>query len=169
MRLRQGLPIVLTVIATFFVVACAPPPLTRPAAASPTAPRVNAPLWRAPLVIKKRAGDTVTLTVEIADTPLSQEIGLSGRAQLPADAGMLFVFPTAKLVAFWMHDTLIPLSIAFVVEGGRIVDIQDMQPRSDDRHSASKPIRYAIEANQGYFIRQGIGPGDQVDVLALAR
>jgi uncharacterized membrane protein (UPF0127 family) len=104
----------------------------------------------------------VTLAVEIADTAEAQAAGLSGRSELEPDAGLLFVFPVAAPIAFWTRDTSIPLSIAFVDDNRKIIDLQDMQPFSDTRHLPPGPIRYAIEANLGFFQRNGIAVGDDV-------
>ncbi len=81
---------------------------------------------------------------------------------------MLFVFPNDSRTEFWMRGTTIPLSIAFIQADGRIVDLQDMQPLTDDRHAPPSPIRYALEANQGYFAAHGIATGDTVDVANVA-
>jgi uncharacterized membrane protein (UPF0127 family) len=116
------------------------------------------------LFIRKHDGTTVTLVVEVAATPASQATGLSGRTSLAPDAGMLFVFPTPQPTEFWMRDTLIPLSIAFVDDSRTIVSIQEMQAETDQHHVPPGPIRYAIEANQGFFSRAGVAIGDVVDL-----
>ncbi len=105
-------------------------------------------------------GEDVTLTVEIADTPDERARGLMGREALSADSGMLFVWPEDTGSGFWMKDTLIPLSIAFIDSGGAIVDIQDMEPLDETLHRSPKPYRWAVEANQGWFEEHGIGVGD---------
>jgi uncharacterized membrane protein (UPF0127 family) len=92
----------------------------------------------------------MALTVEIADTPDERARGLMYREALDADSGMLFVWPADTGSGFWMKDTLIPLSIAFIDSGGVIVDIQDMEPLDETLHRSPEPYRWAVEANQGY-------------------
>ena len=98
-----------------------------------------------------RAGHDVTLNAEVADEPGERAQGLMNRQSLPDDAGMLFVWPTDTESSFWMRDTVIPLSIAFVTAGGVIIDIQDMEPLSEERINAPRPYRFAVEVNQGWF------------------
>ncbi|WP_286787795.1 MULTISPECIES: DUF192 domain-containing protein [Pseudomonas] len=106
-----------------------------------------------------------TVTVEVADTASKREQGLMHRHQLPEMHGMLFVFDEPKKVCFWMHDTILPLSIAFLDARGRIVDIQDMEPLSEDLHCAPSEVTQALEMNKGWFRRQGVKTGDQVQGL----
>jgi uncharacterized membrane protein (UPF0127 family) len=109
----------------------------------------------------------VTLSVEIADDDLKREVGLMNRRSLPADAGMLFVFnppADAKRLGFWMKDTFVPLSIAFVEPSLAIEDIQDMQPQSEQPHYAPRDYAYAVEANQGWFASHGVAVGDRVSI-----
>lgn len=106
----------------------------------------------------------VPLLVEIADTPAKRSQGLMGRESLPDLAGMLFVWPEDTASGFWMKDTLIPLSIAFIDSNGAIVDIQDMEPLDETLHRSPKPYRWAVEANQGWFDEQGISVGDKVQL-----
>lgn len=100
--------------------------------------------------------------VEIANTAQQREIGLMGRNRLDADAGMLFVFEQMGTHCFWMRNTLIPLSIAFLADDGSIVDIQDMQPQTLALHCPRAPIRYALEVPQRGFRNRGIQLGMQV-------
>ena len=86
------------------------------------------------------------------------------RQQLPEDVGMLFAFPQDTGTAFWMKDTVIPLSIAFVTADGAILDIQDMEPLSETLHQAPQPFRYALEVNQGWFQRHRIVAGDRLEI-----
>lgn len=104
------------------------------------------------------------LTVEIADEPAERARGLMFRDELADDAGMLFVFPGDTQVGFWMKDTTIPLSIAFIAADGTIVDVQDMQPLVKELTRAPGPYRYALEVNQGWFPRHGYGVADVVEV-----
>jgi hypothetical protein len=84
------------------------------------------------------------------------------RPSMPEDTGMLFIFPEDVSYAFYMANTLIPLSVAWIDSSGTIVDIQDMQPLTEDLHYSRKPYRWALEVNQGYFTRHGVAIGDRV-------
>lgn len=114
------------------------------------------------LVITPTQGSAVRIYVEIADTPERQETGLMRRTTMAEDQGMIFVFPGQTTIAFWMKDTLLPLSIAFIDDQRRIVDIQDMQPLDESLHNSAQPYTYALEMNQGYFRRHSIMVGDPV-------
>jgi len=103
--------------------------------------------------------------VEIAATPSQRERGLMGRTHLPADGGMLFVFEQPGRHCFWMRDTPLPLSIAFIDPAGRIASLADMQPRTETLHCPSADVRYALEVRQGEFQRRGIAAGTRVDGL----
>lgn len=105
------------------------------------------------------------LTVELATTPKARVCGLSKRVKLPVNHGMLFIYPTIGQRTFWMKDTHIPLSIAFVDDSGRIQSMQDMTPRQTvERYQSLQPVRYALEVNQGWFADYGIGVGDIVEM-----
>lgn len=114
--------------------------------------------------ITNSAGNQVVVRMEIADTEPAREAGLSKRPSLAEDAGMLFVFPSDIQAAFWMKDTWIDLSIAFIAADGRIVDIQDMTRMTQDTHMPPRPYRYALEVNKGFYQNNGINPGDRVDL-----
>ena len=106
-----------------------------------------------------------TLKVELATTPKARICGLSNRFQLSDDHGMLFIYPTPGPRSFWMKDTIIPLSIAFLDDSGRILSIQQMRPmQTDKRYRSLQPVRYALEVNQGWFADHGIGVGDIVEM-----
>ena len=96
---------------------------------------------------------------EVARTPAQTQTGLMFRRQMAAHEGMLFVFDQLAPRCFWMKNTLLPLSIAFIADDGRIVNIADMQPRSEASHCAHEPVRFALEMNQGWFAKRGIGAG----------
>ena len=116
-----------------------------------------------PAVIFTATNGLVRLVhVEVADTPDEWERGLMGRQSLAPDSGMLFVFPGPETVAFWMKDTPLPLSIAFIDEQGQVLDVQDMAPETTTPHSSPAPYRFALEVSQGYFAPFGIGPGAHV-------
>lgn len=103
--------------------------------------------------------------VELAATPQQRERGLMRRTHLAADGGMLFVFEQPGRHCFWMKDTPLPLSIAFIDPAGRIVSLADMQPRSEILHCPAADIRYALEVKQGTFRQRGIAAGVRVDGL----
>lgn len=100
-----------------------------------------------------------TLSIEVADTPSKQSRGLMGREELAADSGMLFDFKGETSTAFYMKDTSIPLSIAFIDSSGTVLAIEDMKPFDLTPVTPPGPYRYAIEVNQGWFEEQGIRPG----------
>src|SRR5919107_1272303 len=117
------------------------------------------------LTIVNSSGERVPVQVEIADTPEETLTGLMGRSALAEEAGMLFVFEQEQILAFWMKDTLIPLSIAYIDAEGRIVDIQDMQPLDDETSRPSaEPAQYALEVDQGFFEGRGVMVGDMVEM-----
>ena len=116
------------------------------------------------LTINTSLGERVPVQVDIADTLSEWQTGLTGRTALAEDAGMLFVFDQEQPLSFWMKDTLIPLSIAFIDSQGRIIDIQDMQPLDETSHPSAAPAQYALEVNQGFFGERGIMVGDTVEL-----
>jgi len=103
-----------------------------------------------------------TLTVEVAATPDARATGLMNRFSLKPDHGMLFVFEMPQPMAFWMKNTYIPLSVAFVDRNGRILNIEDMRPQDEATHWSKGFALYAIEMKQGWFASKGIGAGDIV-------
>lgn len=116
------------------------------------------------------AADTVrltlnghTLTAEVADQPDERVRGLMYRDSLGADAGMLFVYTDDSERRFWMKDTRIPLSIAYLDAGGRIVKIADLQPLNETGVPSGRPARYALEVNQGWFAKNGVTEGSVVE------
>lgn len=96
---------------------------------------------------------------ELAATPDSRQTGMMQRTFMAPRRGMLFVFPDTAKHCMWMRNTLLPLSVAFLDEAGRIINVADMQPGSDDNHCAVKPARYALEMNLGWFKSRGLGAG----------
>lgn len=108
------------------------------------------------------------LTVEVARTDADRAQGLMHRRMLPENRGMLFVFPEIAHHGMWMMNTHIPLSVAFLDANGAIINIADMQPHTRDSHSASRPAKYALEVNQGWFKKRGIQPGAKVTGLEHA-
>jgi uncharacterized protein len=102
------------------------------------------------------------LALEIARTPEEHQVGLMFRESLPSNNGMVFIYDRPATEGYWMHNTHVPLSIAWIDQFGNIVDIQDMQPLTDDVHWPVAPYWYALEANQGWFFEHGVGVGQQV-------
>jgi len=103
-----------------------------------------------------------TITVEVADDEAERSLGLMHRKTLPADAGMLFVYPDARVRNFWMKNTHIPLTIAYIGKDGRIVHLADMKPLDLDVTPSVLPATYALEMNQGWFAAHGIAVGDAI-------
>ena len=103
-----------------------------------------------------------TIRAEIAATPAARTQGLMYRQFLPDDDGMLFVFEDKAFHCFWMRNTRIPLSIAFIADDGKIVNIEDMQAMTETNHCPHQAIRYALEMNRGWFAKKGIGPKHRV-------
>jgi uncharacterized protein len=106
----------------------------------------------------------VPLTAEIADTPQASENGLMFRESLADDRGMLFIFERPRKAQFWMRNTKIPLSIAYIDSAGSILEIKSMKPLDETVvPSSSDHVAYALEVNQGWFSRHGIAPGAKID------
>lgn len=105
------------------------------------------------------------ITAEVASTPDRRALGLMNRFSLRPDHGMVFVFERAEPQSFWMRNTYIPLSIAFVAADGRIVNIDEMQPHDESPHISRGPAVYAIEMRKGWFTERGIRSGDVVKGL----
>ena len=108
------------------------------------------------------------LTTEVAHTDPDRMQGLMHRRMLPENRGMLFVFPNIAYHGMWMMNTYIPLSVAFIDNDGIIINIADMQPHTRDSHNATRPARYALEMNLGWFRKRGIGPGMKIEGLEKA-
>ena len=102
------------------------------------------------------------LDVQLAQTPEQRQIGLMFRKEMPQHEGMLFVFEQPATQCFWMRNTLIPLTAAFVADDGTIVNLADMKPQSDDSHCSTKPVRYVLEMNAGWFAKKQIKAGYQL-------
>ena len=105
---------------------------------------------------------TWVINAELASTPLQREIGLMMRQSMPVNAGMLFVFEQPGQQCFWMKNTLIPLSVAFLADDGSVVNIDEMAPQTLDGHCSTKPVRFVLEMNQGWFAKRGIKPGSKL-------
>ena len=99
------------------------------------------------------------IDAQVASTPDQRMTGLMHRKEMPQHEGMLFVFDYPAEQCFWMKNTLLPLSAAFVADDGAIVNVVDMKPQTLDSHCSTKPVRYVLEMNQGWFAKKGIKPG----------
>ena len=99
------------------------------------------------------------LDVQVAQTPQERQIGLMFRKDMPQHEGMLFVFEQPATQCFWMRNTLLPLTAAFVADDGTIVNLADMKPQTDDSHCSTKAVRYVLEMNQGWFAKRSIQAG----------
>ena len=99
------------------------------------------------------------IKAELAITPEQQQVGMMFRSSMGTNEAMLFVEETPGVRCFWMRNTLIPLSIAFIAEDGTVVNIADMKPRSDESHCSARPVRFALEMNVGWFAKRGVKAG----------
>ncbi|AEF85716.1 conserved hypothetical protein [Treponema primitia ZAS-2] len=113
------------------------------------------------LTIERENGETVKLLAEIARTDDQRARGLMGRSSLKDGEGMLFVFEKDQILSFWMKNTLLPLSIAYIAYDGRIMEIHDMKPQDTTAIQSRRSGRYALEVPQGWFTRAGISIGDR--------
>jgi uncharacterized membrane protein (UPF0127 family) len=115
----------------------------------------------------EREGTVIEITAEIAETEDERAQGLMHRRELPDGEGMLFIFDRDQQLSFWMKNTVIPLSIAFISSDGRITEIRDMQPNDLNSIQSSRSVRYALEVPQGWFSRAGVKPGDILKIDSL--
>lgn len=99
------------------------------------------------------------IEAQVAASPQERQTGLMHRKEMPAHEGMLFVFEQPATQCFWMRNTLLPLTAAFVADDGTIVNLADMKPQTEDSHCSAKPVRYVLEMNQGWFGKKGIKAG----------
>ncbi len=111
--------------------------------------------------IKLQAG-MHQMDVQVAQTPDQRSIGLMFRAEMPTHEGMLFVFEQPSVQCFWMKNTLLPLTAAFVADDGTIVNLADMKPQTTDSHCSTKPVRFVLEMNQGWFAKRGLKAGSRL-------
>ena len=105
------------------------------------------------------------IQAELADTPKAREVGLMNRTSMPTNSGMLFVFEQKAGHCFWMNNTKIPLSIAFIADDGKIVNIEEMQAETTNNHCPKTAVRYALEMNKQWFSERVIVPGTAVTGL----
>lgn len=122
-----------------------------------------------PLAAPAHAAGVLELSVgmyriqaEVAHTDPERQKGLMFRKEMPEQQGMLFVFPVRAAHCMWMRNTLLPLSVAFLDEKGRIINVEEMAPQSDQNHCAREPARYALEMNRGWFKQRGLGAGTAI-------
>ena len=99
------------------------------------------------------------IDAQVALTPQQQQTGLMYRKEMPQAEGMLFVFEQPSTQCFWMKNTLLPLTAAFVADDGTIVNLADMQPHSEQSHCSAQPVRYVLEMNQGWFAQKNLRAG----------
>ncbi len=149
---------ILAFVLLLFIVGCAGEETARDTASTTSS-------GEPPLVaINASSGERIEVEVEIADDNTERQRGLMERTELAENAGMLFVFDREQPLSFWMRNTLIPLSIAYIDGDGRIVDIQDMQPLDETGHPSAEPAMYALEVNQGFFEERGVVVGGKAEI-----
>lgn len=99
------------------------------------------------------------ISAEVASDYSSRATGLMNRSVMPSHEGMIFVYPEPAIHCMWMKNTLIPLSVAFLNDEGRVINVEEMSPQTEDNHCAEAPARYALEMNSGWFRSKNVGPG----------
>ena len=102
------------------------------------------------------------IDAQVALSPEQRQIGLMFRKEMPQHEGMLFVFDEPTKQCFWMKNTLLPLTAAFVTDNGTIVNLEDMKPHTENPHCSAKPVRYVLEMNKGWFAKKGIKAGSKL-------
>jgi uncharacterized protein len=150
-RLASGL----VVLATLSFAGISSAQSSSPGAAQPPLPTV-----------KIKAGMFI-VTAEVAKQPPERSMGLMYRQTMDADHGMLFVFDRADVHCFWMRNTLLPLTIAWLTEDGTIVSMADMKPQSEDNNCPTGAAKYALEMNQGWFKKKGLKAGSKLKIPPL--
>ena len=141
---RRALPALLLAASTLFAASCAHAQTDEPQTNLPRTV-VTAGMYR--------------IDSQVAATPQQREIGLMFRKEMPQQEGMLFVFERPGVQCFWMKNTLLPLTAAFVDDDGTIVNLADMQPQTTTSHCSDKPVRYVLEVNQGWFAKKKMKAG----------
>ena len=109
------------------------------------------------------------IEAEVASDQASQAKGLMHRRSMPANHGMLFVFSRTDRHCMWMRNTLLPLSVAFLDAQGKIINIEEMKPQTEDNHCAASPAPYTLEMNLGWFSDKGLKPGFQIGGIEKIR
>lgn len=116
--------------------------------------------------IKLQAG-MFQIDAQVAQTQEQRSIGLMYRSEMPQHEGMLFVFDQPATQCFWMKNTLLPLTAAFVADDGTIVNLVDMKPQTTDSHCSEKPVRFVLEMHQGWFAKKGLKAGSRLSGVAF--
>jgi len=124
---------------------------------------------QAPLPTVKLTVGIHVITAEVATDFRSQIVGLMFRESLKPNHGMLFVYPNKTTHCFWMSNTLIALTAAFIDDDGTIVNLEDMAPKTETQHCSSRPVRYGLEMEQGWFAKRAIKPGAKITGLPVPR
>ena len=109
------------------------------------------------------------IDAQVAASTEQRMTGLMHRKEMPQHEGMLFVFDYPTQQCFWMKNTLLPLSAAFVADDGTLVNVEDMKPQTLDSHCSKKPVRFVLEMNQGWFAKRGIKAGDKLSGTPFGR
>jgi hypothetical protein len=125
-------------------------------------PQLNLP--RMPL-----AAGMHLIDAQVAQTPEQRQIGLMHRREMPVTEGMLFVFDQPATQCFWMKNTLLPLTAAFVANDGRVVNLADMKPQTLESHCSTEPVRFVLEMNLGWFAKRGVKAGSRLSGPAFTR
>ncbi len=115
-------------------------------------------------IISLTAGIHV-IKAEVATTNAERQQGLMFREKMAVNEGMVFIFEAPAEVCMWMKNTPLPLSVAFIDDSGKIINIEDMKPQSTESHCGKKMVRYALEMNQGWFKQKNIKPGNMIEGL----
>jgi uncharacterized membrane protein (UPF0127 family) len=116
--------------------------------------------------IKLQAG-MYQIDAQVAQTEAQRQTGLMFRKEMPQHEGMLFVFEQPAIQCFWMKNTLLPLTAAFVADDGTLVNLVDMKPQTTDSHCSEKPVRFVLEMNQGWFAKKGLKAGSRLSGVAF--
>ena len=130
------------------------------AASAQDTPQTNLPR------IKLQAG-MHQIDTQVAQTEAQRQTGLMFRKEMPQHEGMLFVFEQPATQCFWMKNTLLPLTAAFLADDGTIVNLVDMKPQTTDSHCSEKPVRFVLEMNQGWFAKKGLKAGSRLSGVAF--
>ena len=129
------------------------------------APAANVPPAQMNLPRTHLSTGMYRIEVQVAANDMSRQIGLMNRASMPEHEGMLFVFEQPNVQCFWMRNTLIPLTAAFIDDSGTVVNLADMKPQTEDNHCSTKPVRYVLEMNKGWFDKRHIKAGSVIKSL----
>lgn len=142
-------------------------PQFAPAHAQPSSPQPSSPQLELPRVTLTAGMHLIQ--AQVATTPQQQAIGLMHRKEMPTSEGMLFIFEQATRQCFWMKNTLLPLTAAFIADDGTIVNLADMKPQTTDSHCSAQPVRFVLEMNQGWFAKRGLKAGSQLGGPVFAK